>query len=48
MNISNGIRPQKTSDTTQDRKFDHRRIFKFWNETQTFKNMGYEMALVNR
>ena len=37
MNSFNKIRPKITRDTTKDRQFNYRRIFKLGNETQTSK-----------
>ena len=42
----NQIGPQKTSNNSQNGQFNYRRICKLRYETKTFKNMGYEIALV--
>ena len=54
-NISIGMRttiifigPQTTSNTPQNRKFYNRGICKLRQETKTLKNIGYEMAMVER
>ena len=42
----NRIVPQTTKDTPQNGKFYNRSIFELGDETKTFKNMGYEVSLV--
>ena len=44
----NRIGPQITSDTPQNGQFYDRSIFKLGHVTKMFKNMGYEMTLVDR
>ena len=39
---------KKNSNTSQNGKFYDRRIFKLGDETKTFNNMEYEVALVER
>ena len=42
------IAPQTTSETPQNVQFYKKMMCKLRHETQTFKNMGYEMELVDR
>ena len=44
----NRIIPQTTTGNPQKRQFDHGRICQFGHETQTFKNMTYEMVMVKK
>ena len=44
----NHVGPKITSYNPQNRQFYDRRICKLGYETKAFKNMGYEMALVER
>ena len=44
----NQIGTQATSNTPHNGKLYDRRICKLGDETKKFKNMGYEMALVER
>ena len=45
-NILNFIGPRATSKTPQNRQLYNRRICKLGDETKVFKNIGYEVALV--
>ena len=44
--ILNNIGPQTTRNNPQNGQFYGRNICNIGHETKTFKNMGYEMALV--
>ena len=46
--IFNHIGPKTTSDTPQNVQSYDRRICKLGHEIKTSKNMGYEMALVEK